>query len=228
MHGEIICWSDGKIDSYSLPDRNNVIQCTNCSGFFWRKDNSITRFENKERFDEIDKQYSEAKSLQSLHEDLFFTSDNYKEIIINDYFKLLDSGFANTKDKEIDLRTKIWWLINDFIRHKYRISKPLQKMKFFFKRPNYILKERKRAKQQELAYGSHFEKKTNNLEKLAILFNSKDDTNTLIEIHRELGNYYKANQLLQHYIPDVCSDNARFLKKSKKLINAKRNHVFEI
>jgi hypothetical protein len=166
-------WSDGFC---TVPMRKDIVKfakCQACNTFFWLQENSI-----KEQID--------LPGIKSLENSWSLDNIGKKEIdFIKDAFR---SGLANTSEKEIFLRIKLWHTINHIIR-KHSSQGFFKKIKQkFFETPDF--------KDSLKHYNAIFSLKLNNLIRLVNLMklDKNENTNYLLfaEIYRELGDFSKA------------------------------------
>ncbi len=119
--------------------------------------------------------------------DLFpgFDSD-HKLKLITYYNELLEKGFATTEERELFLRIELWRTLNDNVRYN---NKQI---------PNNLK--------------DVFE---SNLTRLTEIYNpkSKEELLLLAEMHRELGGFQKASELLNKI--NWAEDNVAFLQIEK-------------
>lgn len=112
------------------------------------------------------------------------------------YVEALNRGVCNTKEREIYLRKKVWWALNDIIRYAPdKLSLTPQQNETF----------------------------KNNLYKLLELLdeNTPSDKIVLSEIYRELGDFEKAEQLLE----DIPEEYRDIKNKIKELCSNRNNKV---
>lgn len=125
--------------------------------------------------------------------DLFpgFDSD-HKLKRITYFFELLKKGFANTEKREVFLRIELWQSINDTVRYK-----------------------------KELIQNNLIDIFKNNLLRLVEIYKPRVENEKLllVEMHRELGQFDKASELLKKTIWAI--DNFAFLQIKYAIQNKK-------
>lgn len=189
MNSEV--YSDGKVVSNPpIPAEKNILICNTCNKAFW-KDDALLDDDNSENINEL----SEANTPSDLFP--YFEPD-YELKHINYYSDLLESGFANTKIREVYLRNKLWWLLNDTIRYKNK-SKIKDSKNIF----------------------------DNNLKRLIEIFEPKNEEEELllIEMYRELGEFDKASYLLKSL--KGINNNGAFIQ-IQKAVNKKKSSLFKL
>lgn len=102
-----VFWSDGKIEADMLPPPEIIAKCPFCKIFLWLNDHPIIGtydwFNGEEH--KIPDEWKDSKSIQQL------TIENYSNAIE-------DRVFSENIEREVYLRTQLWWLLNDLIRDK--------------------------------------------------------------------------------------------------------------
>lgn len=95
-----IYYSDGKFFAPMLPEFPILTKCKQCNTILW-----LSKLE-------------EIGNNESYFENSFDTTyaDKAKFLSINDYFRALDEGLAETTEEEIFIRQRIWWSYNDRVR----------------------------------------------------------------------------------------------------------------
>jgi hypothetical protein len=93
-------FSDGKRIAPMLPDFPNLTKCKKCETIFWlSKLKEIGTYEwNSQKNEEWQR------------------ADNADFPEIGDYYNAINSGIAENKEEEINIRHLIWWAYNDRIR----------------------------------------------------------------------------------------------------------------
>lgn len=206
-------YSDGKTvcNPPSMFDKIILI-CTDCRKTFWRDDAII---EDKNH----DISHNDLPNAMDVH-DLLFTFDSDFPLKLAEYYSgLLENGFANTKDREIFLRTELWRLLNNSKRNK--------SSNIF----SYVKKgdiKELISSIRDITKSDNSNKLFNdNLKKLISIYNYKDDDELLLlaEMYRELGNHSKASLLLEK-IKNINNNGA--YKKIQKANNRKNTKVFKL
>jgi len=172
-------YPDGKVDMN--PWQNNdksIALCPVCNKVFWRADAMVGTEELP------DETLPPAGDLFDLP---FAMQNDSKKQLINFYNNLLQTGFANTIDKKIYLRLRIWWKINDFKRYQQPLFIELLKAKTI-KRAKIIWRNRKESNKQFANFKPLFEE---NLKKLISIYQpeNKDDYEYMAEMYRQMENH---------------------------------------
>ena len=141
-------WTDGKFDTPMLPERS-ALQCVEGSlEIFW---------------------VSDAEEIQEMPWGASVEGvANAAPPGVADYHRALKYGMADTPEREIYIRVRLWWLSNDPVRT---------------------------GKGAPETFG-----RVENLTRIAELLDITEDENRIMlaEIHRELGDFQKAKDLLDH------------------------------
>lgn len=148
----------------------------------------------------------------------FAFSDTFKEELIHFYLNLLKSGFANTTDRKIYLRLRIWWGINDFVRYREPVWKLLPQFTSL-KRAKILFASRRNSRLLFAEFKTLFRE---NLEKMIAIFKPEHEGEQvmLAEMYRELGEMGKAKKVLSG-VEDKTS-----CRKISIAVNRKRRRVF--
>jgi len=203
IDGEI--WSDGMIESSMFYNVLKYNKCSNCNSFYWLSDNLIKEPENFENINRIEES---------------FDFENLYKPMIDNAIEALQSGVANSEEKEIFIRIKLWQSINNLIRHSKNRSFGRKLYCIFFKS--------KEEKINYKLYVSYIETKNQNLQKLAFLLqNSKvtEDYLIICEIYRELGCFEDAKLWLKK-IENKSSFSKKRLSALRKKILFKNKMVY--
>lgn len=125
----------------------------------------------------------------------FALSETFKEELIQFYVELLKDGFANTTDRKIYLRLRIWWGINDFVRYRKPVWKLLPQFTSL-KRARILLANRRNSRLVFAEFKSLFRE---NLEKMIAIFKPEHEGEQIMlaEMYRELGEMGKAKKALK-------------------------------
>ncbi len=170
-------YPDGKVETEPWQNSDQEIAiCPQCNKAFWRSDAVV----ESEDFPDED-----LPSVVDVHELPFMLQENSKEQLIHFYDNLLKDGFANTIDRKIYLRLRIWWGINDFKRYQKPLLMALLKARTI-KRAKFILKNRKESNKQFINFKPLFEE---NLKKLIAIYEPENpnESDLLAEMYRQLG-----------------------------------------
>ena len=186
-----------------------IALCPSCQKVFWREDCVL----------EEDKIPEENLPFAGDMYDLpFALSKTFREELIHYYVNLLKEGFANTTDRKIYLRIKIWQGINSFVRHRKPIWKLLPQFTNL-KRLKFLLVSRRKSHLVFVEFKPLFRE---NLEKLIAIFKPEHEGEQILlaEMYRELGEMAKAKKALQ----GVESKQSRKISKAiagnkKRVIN---------
>ena len=125
----------------------------------------------------------------------FALSETFKKELIQFYVDLLKDGFANTTDRKIYLRLRIWWGINDFVRYQESVWKLLPQFTSL-KRARNLLANRRNSRLVFAEFKPLFRE---NLEKMIAIFKPEHEGEQIIlaEMYRELGEMGKAKKALE-------------------------------
>lgn len=240
--GKSDTWSDGYNTSGSLSNYSFLpfAKCTNCETLFWIDD--VPKLEETELDDLVNKntkthtetdKYKTFKPLSDKKEKLahldypppeyWFDMNN---LFLKDLIILLDKN-CQTLEKELYIRFKIWHTINNFIRKEKRLSIKQHNFKSLI----HQLKNKSKYKKLKNI-------KKNNLQKIIDILKNKEQAEqagyydperliTLIEAHREMGNFKKAKSFLKK-ASIYKSDNNIFYNKSDLLIKLKCKKIFKL
>lgn len=196
-------YSDGK--QITEPWMNNdkaIAMCPDCNEAFWWEDAGIQRDADRE---------DGLPSASDVYDLPFMLQDNAKEQLIQFYHKLLQSGFANTNDRKIYLRFRIWWGINDFIRYRKPLIQELSELGNLRRISPFLEYRRKSA----ALFNEHQILFKENLEKLISIFKPEHEEEQLMvaEMYRELGQMRKAKAVLQE-LQNMKSSSFRKISKA--------------
>ncbi len=166
-------WSDG---FYMAPMKRDVLsfaKCPSCNTFFWLKKKAI-------------QEPPDSAIVKKIGNFWFLNNIGRNEI---DHIKdALKSGLANSANKEIYLRTKLWHVINHVMR-KYDSQG-------FFSKIKHQVFESAEYKNSLKLYNYEVSLKLSNLIRLMNLLkrDKKENTNNLLfaELYREIGDFGKA------------------------------------
>lgn len=206
-------YSDGK--QITEPWMNNdkaIALCPDCSKAFWREDAGIQREADRE---------DGLPAAGDVYDLPFMFQDEAGEQLVHFYHNLLKSGFANTNDRKIYFRFRIWWGINDFIRYRKPLIQEFSELGSLRRISPFLEHRRKRAK----LFNKHQNLFKENLEKLISIFKPEHEEEQLMlaEMYRELGQMRKAKAVLQE-LQNMKSSSSR---KIRKAIAKNRKRVFK-
>lgn len=167
-----IYWTDGKCEAPMLPDLPDLVRCRGCGGFYW---------------------LAEAKVEGTLEPDLgpgsvpeaWLRAPVVQHPTVTDYLDALSSGVTIDPQKERHLRLRLWWAINDLVRHDAASEVP----------PEY----------REAA--------ADNLRRLFDLLDEDEPEERVMkaEAARELGDFQEALRLLDH-VPEQVRPAAEVVR----------------
>ena len=200
-------FSDGKSDDMSIMFAGKPIKiCYNCSKEFWEDNAKIMEPDDLDVFDNM-------PQVLDVYDLPLLKNEEMGRNLINYYWKLLDKGFADTKEHEIYLRILLWQTIND----KYRY--PLRLWQFLASGRIRIAFNIIRSKfGSRIKYRSIF---NDNLRKLINISEVIDDDSRLFiaEMYRELGQHGKCAKFLK----EINLTNSAFYKiKRANLLRKKQ------
>jgi len=203
-----ISWSDGKCDS-GAPDNHQIKICAVCHLPFWKADAALP--------DDPDWDTEGLYGPLNIHDLPWRFDDNRQEMQIKFYNDLIEDSFADEDDKEIYLRTRLWWSINDIIRSL----------------PNWTnarnwgqLSEIKNHRHKSLKlFGKYKTLLDKNLNRLMFLCIKKGDVDLihLAEMYREKGDFGKAIEILLQFE----GKRGKAYRKMKRKIRQKSIKVFQ-
>jgi len=201
-------YSDGLTvtDPWMNQDKAIAI-CPECQKAFWKED---ARIETEERLGNNLPFASDTYDLP------FALSETFREELIQFYADLLKDGFANTTDRKIYLRLRIWWGINDFIRHREPIWKLLPQFTNL-KRAKFLLASRRKSHLAFVGFKALFRE---NLEKLIAIFKPEHEGEQIMlgEMYRELGEMAKAREALKGVEIKNCRKITKAIARNKKRV----------
>lgn len=214
---QAIYFSDGKTESHTFFSPGHRIGiCSDCNSRFWKED-------ARSDLDAYDEKYADLPEVKDLFDLNSMLNEQFQLEIIRFFQKLLEEGFANTRERTLYLREQLWWSINDLVRNSFR---PTQLLKFkvtSLKRLRILLKSRKINRKQFNSFKALF---NNNLDKLAELLVKVDDSDLLFlaEVYRELGKFDKAKSTLS----SVPEKSGKAFKQIKRATFWRKRIVFKI
>ncbi len=207
-------YSDGYVDNNPPVSLNKqIVICHYCHREIWREDIS---FEESYSTNDLPK----CKDVYDLPigKDL-----NSNHSISTYYLKLIENGFANTKDREIHLRTEIWHLLNNTYRyggHSVLHQLLLGRYKYALHR----FKQRKQFRKESIEARILLKENLKNLIKIYIPEND-DDWLWVAEMQREIGNFRQASSSLRKIATSPKSDAYKLIKKK---IFLRQSKVFKL
>jgi len=210
------CFSDGKVENNPIiPHNEQFLICCNCNKEFWKEDNLIASEEDNLNPEDLPK----AKDIY----DLDFNFEPKFESKKSHYFNnLLNEGFADTIEREVYLRIKLWHLQNDEYRNK-STERFRYLLKPNFKSGSWSLKARFKdilSPEDRIIFND-------NLLKLTEIYKPEYEEESLMlaEMHRELGYFKEAAEVLKE-IKGINNDKA--YRQIRHAIKWKRTKVFKL
>lgn len=203
-------WSDGKSD-VGQPTNSGICICPDCERAFWKYDARYT--------DEMD--YDSRDELPGSMDlwDLDWRFDDDRDVKkIAWYQGLLKEGFDDEGEKEMTVRTMIWWSINDLIRNLsgWKSARNIGQL-------SMIMDHRRKSKAKFIEHEDIFNE---NLDRLIFLYikNGDPDLLMIVEMYRERAKFKKAMEVYEQ----VEDQHVKFYRTIKKLIRRKKKKVVEI
>jgi len=202
-------YSDGKTES-GVPGSKDISICAVCRLPFWRDDGRLP--------DDPDWDvHGDLGSVLDLHDLEWRFDDDCDEKTIAFYKDLLDDGFADTDEREIFLRVRIWWSVNDLVRHlsTWRSARNLRMLRA-------IIKHKHEATR---LFETYRELLDENLERLMFLYIKSDNVDLLYlaNMYRESGNFSKAREIL-----NKVERKSGAWRKVKRKVGKKDRKVFQL
>jgi hypothetical protein len=206
-------YSDGKIEHEgSLLEDKTIVVCPHCERGFWRDDAKEQEIEYQDDQPEL----PFSKSVWDLE---MARSEDFRKGMVCYYKQLLETGFANTNQREIYLRITLWRAINDIIRYQRPFFKSIDS--YVVKKPFLFIRSRfSTCRTYRYFKRDQFE----NLLRLTKIFSpvTDDDQLMLAEIYREMGNRSKALEILN----SIENGSGAAFRKIKKATLWFRKRVF--
>ena len=201
-------YSDGM--TVTEPWMNNdkaIAICPKCQKAFWQED---ARIETEERIGDNLPFAGDTYDLP------FALSETFREELIQFYVDLLKDGFANTTDRKIYLRLRIWWGINDFVRYREPIWKLFPQFTSL-RRAKILLASRRNSRLVFAEFKTLFRE---NLEKLIAIFKPEHEGEQIMlaEMYRELGEMGKAHEALKGVEIKNCRRITKAIAGNKKRV----------
>jgi len=202
-------YSDGLCDN-GISKIKDISICANCNGTFWREDAKLTEELDWEAMEELE------NSLDMMDLPWKFDDDRQEKQILF-YKELLESGFADNDWKETYLRTRLWWSINDLIRHLSEWYEANNLKQF-----RAIRKHRRQSLHMFSKYKKLLQK---NLDGLIFLYIKGGDVDMLYlaDMYREKEDFKKALEILQK----VKKKDALY-NQMKHKIRRKNSRVYQL
>ncbi len=202
-------YSDGLCED-GVSKIKDISICTNCSQAFWREDAKLSKELDYEAMEELEG----ALDMMDLPWRL---DDDRQEKKILFYKDLLENDFADNDMKEIYLRTRLWWSINDLVRHLSRWHHA-RNLKHF----RFILKHRK---ENMKLFKKYEELLKENLNRLIFLYIKKGEVDLLYlaDMYREKSDFNKAMEILLK-----VEQKGGVYNQMKHKIRRKNKRVFQL
>ena len=201
-------YSDGlTVTEPWINNDNAIANCPDCQQVFWREDAVLETDDLPEE---------ELPMAGDIHNLPFALSETFREELIRFYVDLLKEGFANTTDRKIYLRLRIWWGINDFVRYREPIWKLLPQFTNL-KRAKFLLANRRKSRLIFTEFKPLFRE---NLEKLIVIFKPEHEGEQIMlaEMYRELGDMDKAKKALKGVEIKKCRKISKAIANNKKQV----------
>ncbi|PLW94864.1 MAG: hypothetical protein C0591_11895 [Marinilabiliales bacterium] len=202
-------YSDGLCED-GVSKIKDISICTNCSQAFWREDAKLSKELDYEAMEELEG----ALDMMDLPWRL---DDDRQEKKILFYKDLLENDFADNDMKEIYLRTRLWWSINDLVRHlsRWHQARNLKHLRF-------ILKHRK---ENMKLFKKYEELLKENLNRLIFLYIKKGEVDLLYlaDMYREKSDFNKAMEILLK-----VEQKGGVYNQMKHKIRRKNKRVFQL
>ncbi len=207
VHKSIV-YSDGMTVTEPLLNNDKAIAiCPACKKPLWLED---------ARLDTEEGSIENLPLAGDIFELPFALSDTFREELIQFYVDLLKDGFANTTDRKIYLRLRIWWSINDFVRYREPIWKLFPQFTSL-KRAKILLTNRRNNHSVFAEFKSLF---VENLEKMIAIFKPEHEGEQIMlaEMYRELGEMGKAKKALEGIKIKISKKIAKAIAGNKKRV----------
>jgi hypothetical protein len=126
-------WSNGKVDAPMRPNYPEIAKCGGCRAFFWVEDAQVRDEIPLEKYYEMDwEQWREKLPQLEIVKVLDWEKTNreplddsktikgkekpppmVRGLTLKELNRAINKGFGKTKEKELYLRTHLWWAVND-------------------------------------------------------------------------------------------------------------------
>lgn len=199
-------WSDGKT-GFGVPSLNKIGICPSCDKEFWKEDSRMDMDRG-----EIEEELPDCKEADDpgWH---FEAEGKLREIKY--YSDLIEKGFGTTDEKELYLRIRLRWALNDLVRYMplYRHARNL----------GMLTEIHRRRREARKIFALYEERRTENLERLIYLYikSGEVDLIVLAEMYRESGNFGKALEVLNR-----SQEKEKTYRKLKRLIRNKNAMIY--
>jgi len=207
IHKSVV-YSDGKIEhSNSLSSDKQILICSDCRNPMWKSDVFL---------DDPDIRYDELPEAKDVFDLPFAFDADFSNKLALYYSDLLQVGFADTSEKEIYLRIKIWQLLNNEYRNQNN---------------NWISDIIRGSTNTQLSNFNVLDSFQTlfiaNLETLTKIYKPNCDEQQLLlaEMYREMGSFEEADNKLKEIIN---TNNNSAYKQILRFNNNKKSNVFKI
>jgi hypothetical protein len=202
-------YSDGFCED-GISKVKDISICVKCSGTFWREDAKLSKELDYEKMEELE------NGMDIMDLPWKFDDDRQEKQILF-YKELLDRDFADTEQKETYLRTRLWWSINDLVRHLSELydAKNLRQLRSILKHRRESLK----------LYKKYEELTKKNLDRLIFLYIKAGEVDLLYlaDMYREKGDFEKAWE-----ISLKVEKKGTIYNQMKHKIRRKNSRVFQL
>ena len=202
-------WSDGKTD-IGVCGSDDISICAVCRQVFWKDDARLPEDPDRQAGEDL-------ASVMEMYELEWQFDDDRDEKAIGFYVDMLNDDFADNDVKEFYVRTRIWWAVNDLIRHlsSWRSASNPGMLRG-------IIIHRRKVKKLFDSYGTLFDE---NLDRLIFLLIKSADIDLLYlaNMYRERCSFSKAAEILEK-----AEDKGRTWKKLRKKVRKKDGLVFRL
>lgn len=204
-----INYSDGFCDN-GISKIKDISICAQCNGVFWREDAKLGEELDMKVMDGLE------SALDMMDLPWKFDEDRQEKQILF-YEELLKSEFADNDWKEFYLRTRLWWSINDLVRHLSGLSSAKDLKQFRF-----ILKHRRESSRLFKKYEELIKE---NLDRLIFLYIKEGNVDLiyLADMYREKSDFKKAMEILLK-----VEQKGAIYNKMKHKIRRKNKRVFQL
>ena len=184
-------YSDGNSDQHPMSKVISI--CAICHLPFWRKEATLP--------EDPDWDTEGLAAPLNIYDLPWKFDENAQELTIEYYQDLLDNDFAYDDEKEIYLRTKLWWSINNIIRNlsTWQSARNLGQL-------SGIIKHRRKSLQLFSKYKPLLDQ---NLDRMIFLYikSTEADLLFLANMYREKGDFKKAQDVLSKFTGNKGSGN---------------------
>jgi hypothetical protein len=202
-------YSDGLCDD-GISKIKDISICAACNKAFWREDAKLTEELEWEAMEELE------GALDMMDLPWRFDDDRQEKKIIF-YKELLENDFADNDWKETYLRTRLWWSINDLVRHRssWRNARNLKQFRYFTKHRRESLQ----------IFRKYKELMKRNLDRLIFLYikGGNVDMLYLADMYREKEDFKKALEILEK-----IEKKGALYNQMKHRVRRKNSRVYQL